>query len=197
MGVQCSQRWLQYLTCPQPVVWQGDTDGSLRNWESVFFQGRILEVLFYFMWWKADATSLAILINAVAFLAAYCARADRSASRVGALPEHLPGNRAAGNSELARAAKFPFRKHKVRSQGTRKPMCASCKMVSSLIRIIKTFVSPLKYTVGLMSGVCNSKCRYNVIFCHAQPLQTVRWADWSAAPATAYGWDNKRRFRIT
>lgn len=152
---------------------------------------------YYFMWWKADATSLAILINAVALLAAYCARADSSASRVGAVPEHLPSNRGAGNSELARAAKFPFRKHKVQSNGTRKPMRASCKMVPSLIRIIKTFVSPLKYIVGLMSGVYNSECRYNVIFCHAQPLQMMRWGDWSAALATAYGWDNKRKFGIT
>lgn len=148
------------------------------------------------MWWKAGAISLAVLINAVAFLAVYFASADNSVSRFGALPEHLPRDGGAGNRQLARAAKFPLQKHEAQSRGTWKPMCKSCKMAPSLIRIIKTLVSPLKYIVGLMSGAYNSKCRYNVIFCHVQCLQVVRWAAWFAGPAIAYGWDNKRRFRV-
>jgi len=103
--------------CHQPVGWQGGTDGSLRSEESaLLFPRRDLGRSFHFTWLKADAVSLSILINAVAFLAVYFARADSSVSGLGALPEHLPGDWGAGNSKLAGAAKFPLQKHEAQSK---------------------------------------------------------------------------------
>lgn len=61
------QRWLPYVTCPQPVAWQGD--GGELGVHLVLCKAGFW--CFHFMWWKADAISSAILVQAV-----YCAVAE-------------------------------------------------------------------------------------------------------------------------
>lgn len=153
--------------CVPSLIWQGDTDGSPKKsrvrlaFSKVGFLVALFilrggkQMPFHFprslMRWPFWLCTLPVLT---------------ALSRLHALPEHLPQDGGAGNGKLTRAAEFPLQKPEAQSKGTQNPMCASCKMAPSLVRIIKTLVSPLKYIVVLMSGVYNSKSRYNVIFCH-------------------------------